>query len=43
MSASERKYDTRQLDRDRQRRLSIPGELRLHHLDGPPETYLLKK
>jgi len=43
MSAPERKYDTCQLDRDRQRRLSIPGELRLHHLDGPSETYFLKK
>lgn len=43
MSASDRKHDTRQLDRDSHRQQLAPGEVRLHHLDGPSETYLLKK
>jgi biotin carboxyl carrier protein len=43
MSAPERKYDTRQLDRDRQRYQMIPGALRLDHLSYPAETYILKE
>jgi len=43
VSASDRIYDSRQLDEEQQRRQFVPGELRLHHLDGPSEIYILKK
>jgi hypothetical protein len=41
MSDSERKCDTRQLDLNR--RIELPGELRLYHLSGPTETYILRE
>ncbi len=42
MSESEEtKYDTRQLEKYRNFRRQIPGEPRLHYLEGPPEKYVL--
>jgi len=43
MSPPDQKFDSRQPNRDRPRQQVIPGELRLHHLDGAQENYLLKK
>lgn len=37
----ERQYDTRQLDKMRARQRQDPGEPRLHHLSGLPESYVL--
>lgn len=36
-----RKYDTRQMDGWRRENCSKPGEVRVHHLDGPVEIYTL--
>ncbi len=36
-----RQYDTRQLNKMRARQRQAPGEPRLHHLSGLPESYVL--
>jgi hypothetical protein len=43
MSNPEREHDMRQLDRDRERRKSTPGEMRPLHLEGTPEIYILTR
>ena len=39
--SDDKKHDVRQLEEWRSRYQRIPGEPRLHHLDGDPDDYLL--